>query len=316
MTLITSIPISHDPRPVLMISGPRNGLGFAFAAVLIFGSPGLGQDNSRTPAVHGAIKSGVEDDREFELNGQEREREGAGGLKYGGFCGNQASHISARYSAPPKAEVTVQVMHHAPEYQYVIHDFYGAFLAMGEDMAKQAKRKGRATGEVPPHSLINFLEWILEPSATPSILVYLNDISEESLHGNIGWFGQQNGRLVTVLIGFKYTNGLPRKVIDAYLAKVPSRVESGEADLSHWIEKDIAKWIALLKTRGSESFVLQSAALRLQRYAREPFVMLDPLLKKSGSPEQFQKALAKYIERVEKWAGERDQRGASGTPHE
>ncbi|NOT00001.1 MAG: hypothetical protein HOP29_05185 [Phycisphaerales bacterium] len=235
--------------------------------------------------------------REAETPGWEAD---AGFMRNGGYCGPpvQAQRFKYRPEDASRGEAIVDVVQHAADYTFAVHDFFGTFDAFLRD-------------DDPADSTFRFVRW--SRIGGTAVVCDARRPDGDRLRGLIGWFREAPGGVVTVLIGYEDLDGPPAMLVDDYLKLHPSTVvadtASSTAFFDRWRTDDVSKWIAVLEARGDEDGTLRRAAARLRRYDGTAFGMADCVNWRNDS-DRRSRGLASATSSMRAWL--RQQRDARG----
>ena len=216
------------------------------------------------------------DNREFQLHSGPHCDDTPGRLAQRGYCATGATVERYDYRSPGdgRVMVVVEVAVHPREYAYVTHDLIGTFVERAEDdrMHRRNARSERGPAEPPrAEAIVDCFEWPVEGGTSPSILCRHRNELAYSSEQMLGWYQEKDGQIRTVLILCTSLDGLPTKIIDDFLKRHPSSMVRNDPASRDWIDKDLAKWIDLLRTRREDDHVRHIAEFNLSSWFKREF---------------------------------------------
>lgn len=198
-----------------------------------------------------------------------------GALLYGGYCGSPVDVERTLYRLDERShgKATVEIIRHAPDYPYVLHDFQGVFCVFCRPHDAHAHSSGRGDRV----AVLQWLRWTPDGDGPAFTVCDARERDGDATRGAVGWYRRGNGGLVTVIIRYEYLSGPPAELVDRLLREYPSALVADAAPavqfMNEWERSDIAKWIDVLSTRATDEEALRRAEARLSAYDDASFGM-------------------------------------------
>ena len=216
------------------------------------------------------------DDREFRLHRGPSRDDTPGRLARPGYCarGPKLEEYDYRVPGVNRGMINVEVVVHPREYAYVTHDLIGTFVERAERhrMDRRNARGERGPSEVPrAEAIVDYLEWRTEGGTSPSIICRHRNEPLDSGEPMLAWYHEEAGQITSVLIFYAQLEGLPTKIIDEFLTRYPSSMVRNDPAAQDWVDKDLAKWIDLLRTRREDDHVRHIAEFNLSSWFKREF---------------------------------------------
>ncbi|MBN4058922.1 hypothetical protein JYU10_00465 [bacterium AH-315-J04] len=260
------------------------------------------------------------DHQGFTANSKTYEDDTPGRLKYGGYWWRDVHHSKRIFSAKDsnKGTAFVEIVDHAPEYKYVVHDFFGTYRRVRIGAGTPPTEISTVDGIVDEGDWMwQFLEWANDGnSAISTICVSFVPMEGGVFGGTVGWYHRGADGIKTILFGFSGLDGVPRQLIDKYLNKYPSSVRMSDFHGETWVADDVHKWLHLTQLHKSDRMMFEASLGRLAAYDRDIFGARDAFMAAvAGMRAEDMAAVDQAIETIrvkaEQWLVDRDKKKTS-----
>lgn len=205
------------------------------------------------------------DSREFVLDRATTD-DHPGRLTRGGYCHpgvNVEEHKFVHLDGDRRTGgPLVEVVRHSGDYAYLAHDFIGAMslTQSGTPISIRGSQEDTV-------AQVQIVMWKLPDEVTVQPILYRTTPDQKGRAGTVGWYSadESSGEAVTVLLGYGKLEGLPRTVIDQFLAQYPSTVDVSLVERD-WIDDDLAKWSQILRSKPEDWQVFAAANIMLTQH--------------------------------------------------
>jgi hypothetical protein len=220
--------------------------------------------------------------RAFEQIGKPIEDDTPGALSGGGYCWRDVLVTSRSYRAIGRelGGATVEVIHHASSYPYVVRDFFGMYRGANVRNARARTNVSLVDGVVDEgNRQWRFIGWTAsDGSISGTICSTGRRKANGDYAGNVGWYHREGDRITTVVFFFSRLDGVPYQLVDKYLKKYPSSTSQADFHGETWVADDVQKWLHLLELTKEDRVLFNIALVRLASYDPEMFDARDTFM--------------------------------------
>lgn len=208
-------------------------------------------------------------------------------------------------------EVQVELVTLPANYLYARHDFYGMLRTVTKNVQARAVRAG-STSESEGEWLL--VDWNTDPARKggPVYFCYVT-LTGRADKGLAAWYSTNDSRPYVVAIRYIGRTGLPRELIDKYLAQYPSTVDPAHYAGEGWVREDIQTWMQVIG-QASPPPRLQMMLINswLRRYDPDSFG-LGSLDAERANLAEYRIGAEQTVSRMQTWL---DEQSKPKTPEE